>query len=101
MYNLGAIGWHIIATNLTGTFYDWDISGLEYSDSVLIKVIVNDGFGGETEDTSDFVFTIGEPPSVPPFIPGYSPSIIMPILLIAVVISIITFQRKYHKQRKF
>lgn len=34
----------------------------------MIKVIVNDGFGGTAEDESDFLFTIGEPPdSIPEF----------------------------------
>ncbi|NVM54714.1 MAG: hypothetical protein HWN66_13515, partial [Candidatus Helarchaeota archaeon] len=61
-YNADGVGWCLIESNVTGTQYDWDISNIPYAKSVLIKVIANDGFDGETEDASDFLFTIGEPP---------------------------------------
>jgi len=63
-YNDGGIGWHLITTNLTGNSYIWDISNFPYSDSILIKVLVYDGYGGVSEDVSDFLFTID----------GYKPS---------------------------
>ena len=60
-YNNGGIGWHLITQGLTDSSYNWDVSNLPYSDSILIKVIVNDGYGGSSESISDFLFTIGEP----------------------------------------
>lgn len=57
-YNDGGIGWHLINTSLTVNSYIWDISNLLYSDSILIKVIAYDDYGGISEDISDFLFTI-------------------------------------------
>ena len=59
-YNDGGIGWHLIAREITDTSYIWDISNLPYSNSILIKVIVDDGYGGTNEGISEFLFTIGE-----------------------------------------
>ena len=61
-YSDGGGGWYLIEENLTGNSYEWDISNIPYSDSILIKVVVYDGFGGQAEDQSDFLFTIGDPP---------------------------------------
>lgn len=57
-YNDGGIGWHLIAADLTDISYSWDISDFLYSDSILIKVIAYDDYGGISEDMSDFLFTI-------------------------------------------
>lgn len=63
-YNLANTGWHLIETGISGNYYDWDISDIEFCDTVLIKVTVDDGFGGSAYDESDYVFTIGEPEPV-------------------------------------
>ncbi|MFX1569504.1 MAG: hypothetical protein ACFFCV_14180 [Promethearchaeota archaeon] len=57
-YNDGGIGWHLISANLTGNSYNWDVSNFPYSNSILLKVIAYDGYGGVSEDISDFLFTI-------------------------------------------
>ena len=62
-YNNGGIGWHLIAREIIDTSYIWDISNLPYSNSILIKVIADDGYGGTNEDISEFLFAIGEPSS--------------------------------------
>lgn len=61
-YNKGGIGWFLIARDISSNTYNWDISQLPYIDSILIKVIADDGYGGTAETICDFVFTIGEPP---------------------------------------
>jgi len=61
-YNKGGIGWYLIASNISSNSYNWDISQMSYLDSILVKVIANDGYGGVSECSCDFVFTIGEPP---------------------------------------
>jgi len=63
-YNNGGTGWRLIAREITNTSYSWDISNIPYSDSIVIKVIADDGYGGTDEDISEFLFTIGEP-SIP------------------------------------
>ncbi|MFX1274695.1 MAG: hypothetical protein ACFFAT_06570 [Promethearchaeota archaeon] len=65
-YSIEGVGWWLLDTGITDTSYLWDVSSLGYSDSVLIKVLVNDGFGGEAVDESDFLFSIGEPPDPSP-----------------------------------
>ena len=59
-YNIENTGWHILAEGLTETSYEWDTSWFPVSFSVMIKVVANDGFGEETEDTSDYCFSIEE-----------------------------------------
>jgi len=61
-YGDGSGGWYFIEDGITGTSYEWDITNIPYSDSILIKIIAYDGFGGQAEDQSDFLFTIGEAP---------------------------------------
>jgi len=63
-YNLANTGWRLIETSVTGNFYDWDISDIEFYDTVLVKVTVDDEFGGTAADESDYVFTIGKPEPV-------------------------------------
>ena len=63
-YNDGGIGWHLIASEINDTSHIWDIGNLPYSNSILIKVIADDGYGGINEDISKFLFAIGEP-SIP------------------------------------
>ena len=58
-YNIAGTGWVLLESNISEYIYNWDISNIPYSNLVLVKVIVNDGYGGEVEDSSDFVFTIG------------------------------------------
>lgn len=60
-YNDAGKGWRLISTNLTDNSYIWDVSNIPYSDSISIKVIAYDGYGGISEDTSDFIFTIEGP----------------------------------------
>jgi len=52
-YNINNEGWHLLAENLTVLIYHWDISGVDYAESVLVKVVANDGFGGTAEDTPE------------------------------------------------
>jgi hypothetical protein len=61
-YNIANTGWQLLASDITGTYYDWDISDLPYCETVLIKVAADDGFGGSAFDECDYVFTIGTPP---------------------------------------
>lgn len=65
-YGDGSGGWNFIEDGITGTLYEWDITNIPYSDSILIKIIAYDGFGGQAEDQSDFLLTIGEPPLIEP-----------------------------------
>ena len=53
---------YFIEDGITETSYEWDITNIPFSDSILIKIIAYDGFGGQVEDQSDFLFTIGEAP---------------------------------------
>jgi hypothetical protein len=57
-YNIENQGWKLIANGLKDLSYMWDVSEFADSSSVMIKVIVNDGYGGIIEDTSDFAFSI-------------------------------------------
>ncbi|MHA2104987.1 MAG: hypothetical protein ACW981_16280 [Candidatus Hodarchaeales archaeon] len=57
-YNLDNQGWKLIAADLRNNSIEWDISDLPDSTNVLVKVIVDDGFGGSIEDISNFVFSI-------------------------------------------
>ena len=57
-YSKDGEGWRLIAEGLTGYSYEWDISGVVSSDAVYIKVIANDGYGGVSADSSDYLFTI-------------------------------------------
>lgn len=59
-YNIENTGWHILAEGLTETSYEWDTSWFPVSFSVMIKVVASDGFGGQTEDMSDYCFSIEE-----------------------------------------
>ncbi|MBD3253487.1 MAG: hypothetical protein GF383_00260 [Candidatus Lokiarchaeota archaeon] len=59
-YSSYGVGWWLIDVGLTENSYIWNVSEFEYSDSVLVKVIVDDGFGGRNEDESDFLFSFGE-----------------------------------------
>ncbi|MFW9880195.1 MAG: hypothetical protein ACFFG0_44540 [Candidatus Thorarchaeota archaeon] len=43
---------------MTNSSYIWDINDIPYSDSILIKVIAYDDYGGVSEDMSDFHFKI-------------------------------------------
>ena len=61
-YGDGSGGWYFIEDGITETSYEWDITNIPFSDSILIKIIAYDGFGGQVEDQSDFLFTIGEAP---------------------------------------
>ncbi|MCK5031517.1 MAG: hypothetical protein KAR64_08630, partial [Thermoplasmatales archaeon] len=58
---------------------------------------------GNVEGEGTLIINLREPPNgeEPPGVPGYSPLIIMSTILIAVVVFIITFQRKNQKYRKF
>ncbi|MCE7743420.1 MAG: hypothetical protein GOP50_13295 [Candidatus Heimdallarchaeota archaeon] len=58
-YNIYNTGWHLLAEDITDSYYVWDISALEFSDSVQIKVIADDGHGGVTEAVTPYVFSIG------------------------------------------
>lgn len=57
-YNIDNEGWHLLAENLTTNIYHWDISGIDYAESVNVKVVADDGFGGTAEDTPAYVFSI-------------------------------------------
>ena len=61
-YNIENTGWQLLATGVSGTYYDWDISDLPFCETVLVKVVADDGFGGSALDECDYVFTIGTPP---------------------------------------
>ncbi len=51
-------GWHLLAKNLTINNYLWDITDIDYSESVLVKVVADDGFGGTYESTPSYLFSI-------------------------------------------
>jgi hypothetical protein len=57
-YNIDNEGWHLLAENLITSTYLWDISGIDYAESVLVKVVADDGFGGTAEDSPPYVFSI-------------------------------------------
>ena len=59
-YNLACTGWRLLATNLSGNSYVWNITSLSYCETVTIRVEVSDGYGGYTFDVCDYVFTVGE-----------------------------------------
>ncbi|MFX1416672.1 MAG: hypothetical protein ACFFC0_07655 [Promethearchaeota archaeon] len=62
-YNIADTGWQLLASGISGNYFDWDISGIPYCETVLVKVVADDGFGGTASDESDYVFTIGEAPA--------------------------------------
>jgi hypothetical protein len=62
-YNIANTGWQLLASGVSGNYYDWDISDMPYCETVLVKVVADDGFGGTAFDESDYVFTIGEAPA--------------------------------------
>ncbi|MFX0102966.1 MAG: dockerin type I domain-containing protein [Candidatus Hodarchaeota archaeon] len=57
-YNMESTGWHSIITNHSSNSYNWNISGLPNSDSVIIRVTANDDYGGSSSDESNFSFTV-------------------------------------------
>jgi len=57
-YNIENTGWHSIATDIYNTSFEWNVSDLQNSNSVLLRITALDEFGGEASDNSDFVFTI-------------------------------------------
>ncbi|MFX1265098.1 MAG: hypothetical protein ACFFH0_06940, partial [Promethearchaeota archaeon] len=61
-YNIADTGWQLLASGVSGNYYDWDISDMPYCETVLVKVVADDGFGGTASDESDYVFTVGEAP---------------------------------------
>ncbi|WP_457558992.1 hypothetical protein [Candidatus Harpocratesius sp.] len=65
-YSFDGTIWNSIATNLVGNTYMWDISSFSDKDTVIVRVIAYDGYGGEASDESDFAFAINNPdvPSV-------------------------------------
>ena len=74
-YNFDNEGWHILEEDVTGTAYEWNVTEYGYKENVMVKVVVNDGYGGTEEDESDFSFEIN--PSKKVSIPGYNIGIIL------------------------
>jgi len=82
-YGDGSGGWYFIEDGITETSYEWDITNIPFSDSILIKIIAYDGFGGQVEDQSDFLFTVGEDP------PFELNEVIIPVILITMISGVI------------
>ncbi len=57
-YNIENTGWHLIESGIKQQNYTWDFSMLSNSHSIVIRVNVDDGFGGLNLDESDFSFSI-------------------------------------------
>ncbi len=88
-YNLANTGWRLIETSVSGNYYDWDISGIDFCDTVLIRVTVDDGFGGSGYDENDYVFTIGEPTISKPSEINWVPILLIGFISLAAAVSTI------------
>lgn len=62
-YTKGGGGWILIQRDVTGSSYEWDISSISRSNTVLLKIIADDGYGGRCEYITEYVFSIEGPPA--------------------------------------
>ncbi len=57
--NDGGVTWYVIVIGAGNTgSYPWDTNTVPKGDQYLIRITVNDGFGGIAQDQSDGVFTV-------------------------------------------
>jgi len=94
-YNVEDTGWVNIASDLTGTSYDWNTSTASDSDSVKLRVIAEDAFGGQSIDESNAIFSIDNEAGnggIEPKIPGYSVAILVSLIVISSLL--ITWKRR-------
>jgi len=90
-YNIYNTGWHLLAEDITNNYYIWDISGMEYSDSVQIKVVADDGAGGVTEAITPYLFSIGT---------TEESGVVLPIALLLSTLSLISISFVFKRKRK-
>ncbi|MHA2226819.1 MAG: right-handed parallel beta-helix repeat-containing protein [Candidatus Hodarchaeales archaeon] len=73
--------WVKLAINLTTTFFQWDLRNVSEGTTYLLKIIGTDSLGFFSNDLSDSLFAIQEPPIVQPLI-----SLMVGILILSFVI---------------
>jgi len=91
-YNVDGGSWVTIATDLTGLSYAWNTTTIENSENILLRITIDDKYGGTAVDISDDTFTINNedpdpPPDPPPEptpdnkIPGFNVWVLFSILI--------------------
>ncbi len=97
-YNLDNTGWHLIAEDIQGTTYLWDVNIIPNSFSVQLLITANDGYDGISTDECDYVFSIENPPPPSNAIPFSN--YYLTFVIVAVTSIIIYNRRKFEFNRK-
>ncbi|MHA1109708.1 MAG: hypothetical protein ACTSRE_01295 [Promethearchaeota archaeon] len=80
-YNINGAGWVELVEDTTSTSYVWDTTTVSDSDSVELRIEVDDGYGGEDMDETDAVFEIKNTK-----IPGYNTLILISLLMVSALL---------------
>lgn len=91
-YNFNNQGWQSLVEGLTEETYLWDISAIENTENVLIRVTAHDSFGGDASDTIEFTFSINRSATV-------ENSLYLPSLVILSVLALVLSVRVIRKRR--